>query len=231
MNILITGGSSGIGAELAKRLSTKGNMIYITGRSASKLATINSIVEKKGSTCFYDVGEVGNTVDVKRIVADAFTKMEYIDVLILNAGTGSFKLVEEMSDDDFDKQFNTNVRGVFLFLREIIPHMRERKSGQIIVTGSNLGFTGTARGSIYSATKFAIQGMVSSIRQELMGSGVKLGTINPGSVDTEWFSNHDRDIPNPRRLDVGEVVDAFMLMINQGERSNINHILLNPLNS
>lgn len=136
-----------------------------------------------------------------------------------------------MSDEDFDSQFNTNVRGVWLFIREILPSMKQNDKGQIIVTSSNLGFAVSARASIYAATKHAVQAMVGSIRRELQGTQVKIATINPGSVDTPWFSNYDSDKANPRRLNVEEVVDAFILVINQGKRSNIDHILLQPTNN
>lgn len=231
MRILITGGSSGIGEALAMRLADGTNNIFITGRSEEKLKAVCERIGENGSSYHYKSGDVSNKDDVQAIVKDAVQKMGGIDVLVANAGTGAFKLVEEISDEEFDSQFDTNVKGVWLFIREVLPHMKEQGSGQITVTSSNLGFETTARGSIYCATKFALQGMVGSIRKELEGTGVKIGTINPGGVDTPWFGDYDESEEKRNRLGVEEVVDAFMLMIKQGVRSNIGHILLQPANS
>jgi NADP-dependent 3-hydroxy acid dehydrogenase YdfG len=107
--------------------------------------------------------------------------------------------------------------------------MRANDAGQIIVTSSNLGFSVTGRGSVYCATKFAVQAIIGCLREELKGTKIKAATVNPGGIDTPWFSDYGKG-PIMKRLDVEEVVDAFMLIINQGDRSNIDHILLNPTN-
>jgi NADP-dependent 3-hydroxy acid dehydrogenase YdfG len=225
--VLITGGSSGIGEALAVRLAREGSAIYLTGRSEERLEFVRKKAEDLGAKCFSQAGEVSNSAIAKSIVADANSKMGGINVLIANAGVGAFKIWEEMTDKDFDSQFNTNVRGVFVYIREVLPIMKEKNLGQIIVTSSNLGFQVTARGSIYCGTKYAVQGMLGSLREELKGTRVKTATINPGSVDTPWFSDYS-DQAKKHRLDVEEVVDAMMLIINQGERSNIEHLLLKP---
>ncbi|MCY3411236.1 MAG: SDR family oxidoreductase [Candidatus Heimdallarchaeota archaeon] len=234
MNILITGASSGIGAALAKRLVTistlldDGHNIYLTGRSEKKLQALADDLRAHGSLVYFQKGEVGNTEDAKRICNDVLEKMKHVDILILNAGTGEFGNIEDMTDEQYDKMFDTNVKGVFLYIRGILPSMLERNAGQIIVTSSNLGLNTAARGAVYSASKHAVQGMIGSLRKQLKGTFVKAATINPGSVDTEWFKDHDQKKPKPHRIDVDEVVDAFMLIINQGARSNIEHILLQP---
>ncbi|MDH5403723.1 MAG: SDR family oxidoreductase [Candidatus Heimdallarchaeota archaeon] len=226
IKILITGGSSGIGEALAKRLATANNQIYITGRSESKLQKISNEINEQNAECFYMAGDVASAADVHSIFADAISKMGGLDVLIANAGTGRFGLIEEMSEEDFDVQFNTNVKGVFLFIKEAIKLMKEKNAGQIIVTSSNLGLRVRSQCALYCATKFAIQGMVGSIREELEDTKVKVAIINPGAVDTPWFANSPKD--KATMLDVEEVVDALMLIINQGPRSNIDHIHLVP---
>ncbi len=225
--VLITGGSSGIGEALALRLAGKENSIYLTGRSIERLKSVKKMVQLKGGPCYIKTGDVGNAADMKTITQDAIEKMGAITILVANAGIGAFKPLEEMTDNDFDNQFNTNVRGVFLCVREVLPHLKENNGGQIIVTSSNLGFSVTARGSIYCATKHAVQAMVGCLREELKDTLIKAATINPGSVDTPWFADYSEK-PKANRIGVEDVIDAFMLIIEQGQRSNIDHILIHP---
>lgn len=188
---------------------------------------IQKYVISQGVSCFFKTGDIASTELANEIVQDALYEMSTINLLVANAGMGRFKNIEDITDDDFDLSFSTNVRGVFVYLRPIIRHMKQNNHGQVIVTSSSLGFNTTARGSIYCATKYALQGMVGSIRKELVKSQVKIATINPGGIDTPWFVDYGDD-PITHRLDVQEVVDSIMLIINQGERSDIDHILLKP---
>ncbi len=118
------------------------------------------------------------------------------------------------------------MRGVFLWLRKVLPEMKQRNSGQIIVTSSNLGLKTSARASIYSATKHAVQAMVWSLRDELKGTYVKAATINPGSVDTPWFDG--KDVDRSTMLSARDVAKAVRLIIDQSESSNIDHIHIMP---
>lgn len=228
--VLITGGSSGVGEFLALRLAQNvNNQIYITGRNIDRLNRVAIEVNKTGARGFFHEADVASSTDANEIVLDAINKMGGLDVLVANSGVGRFKNIEDLTDEDIDIQFQTNVYGVFNYLRPVLKHMKSKDNGQIIVTSSNLGFNVTAKGSVYCATKFAVQAIVGSLREELKGTGIKAATVNPGAIDTPWFPDHGKE-PIMKRLDVEEVVDAFMMIINQGERSNINHILLNPVN-
>jgi len=107
-------------------------------------------------------------------------KLGTVDVMFANAGVGHFGNLENMTIEQYDVQFNTNVRGVFLWLRKVLPIMKKQNSGQIIATSSNLGLETSPGASIYSATKHAVQAMVWCLRQELKGTRIKAATINPG---------------------------------------------------
>ena len=152
--------------------------------------------------------------------------LPFTDVAVLNAGVGRFGNCEDLSVEDYDLTFNVNVRGVFLWLRKLLPGMKERKSGQLIVTSSNLGVKTAGRCSLYSASKYAVQSMVGCLRAELVGSGVKAATLNPGSVDTPWFDG--RDVDRSKMLSSGDVAKAARLIIDQSPSSDIDMVLLNP---
>lgn len=228
-SVLITGGSSGIGEYLARRLANSGHRVYLTGRSEDKLKSIQNEIDAKGGECYYQVADVRDYKIAQYVVKDAIEKMDGLDVFVANSGVGRFGDIETMTEEDYDAQFDTNVKGVFNYLGGIVEYMKSKGQGQIIVTSSDLGLKTSKRASIYAASKHAVQAMIGSLRKELVGSGVKVATVNPGSVDTPWYKNSNME--KNKMLDVEEVVDAFMLIINQGPRSDIDHIHLVPANS
>ncbi len=228
-NILITGGSSGIGRELAHSLIKSGGYkVIITGRDEEKL---NKVVEdmnttRKGCT-FCLKGDVSVEADVERMFDAAMGIFDgKMDGVFLNAGVGRFGPIEELSVDDFDLTFNTNVRGVWMWMRKVVPVMRAQNSGQIIATSSNLGVKTAGRCTLYSASKFAVQSMIMCLREELKGTGVKAATLNPGSVDTPWFDG--KDVDRSKMLSANDCAKAAQFIFEQSETSDIDMILLNP---
>ena len=104
--------------------------------------------------------------------------------------------------------------------------MRERNTGQVLVTSSNVGFNVGARTAAYAGTKHAVQAMIGALRLELAGTQIKAATLNPGAVDTPWFDG--KDVNRQTMLSAEDVAKAARLIIDQTETSNIDHILLMP---
>ena len=224
--IVITGASSGIGRQIALEMAADGHQFFLLGRSKKRLEAVQREVVSLGGKAHFGVGDVSEETAVNQLYSEIQKKVGSVDVLVANAGVGYFGNLEDMSVEQFDEQFNTNVRGVFLWLRKVLPEMRKRNGGQIIVTSSNLGLKTAARASIYAATKHAVQAMVWSLRDELKGTLVKAATINPGSVDTPWFDG--KDVDRSTMLSAKDVAKAARLIIDQNETSNIDHVLLMP---
>jgi NADP-dependent 3-hydroxy acid dehydrogenase YdfG len=226
LGILITGASSGLGEAVALEMAKDGHRFYLTARRRKKLEQVAQEVESIGGKAHFGDGDVGDESDVDRLFEDAVKCLGSIDVIFANAGVGFFGNFEDMSVEQYDAQFNTNVRGVFLWLRKVLPGMREQNSGQIIVTSSNLGLETSPRAGIYSATKHAVQAMVWCLREELKGTGVKAATINPGSISTTWYDGKKAD--RSKMLTANDVARTVRYIIEQSETSNIDHILLRP---
>ncbi|MFW9768522.1 MAG: SDR family oxidoreductase [Candidatus Thorarchaeota archaeon] len=224
--ILITGASSGIGEAIALEMASGGHTFYLTGRNEERLKAVCAKVNTLGGKVFTGVGDVSDEEIVDMQFAEAEAMMGGVDVLIANAGVGYYGNLEDMTVSQFDEQFNTNVRGVFLWMRKVLPGMKKRNKGQIIVTSSNLGLKTSARSSIYSGTKHAVQAMVWCLRDELKGTMVKAATLNPGSVSTPWFEG--RDVNRDKMLTAEDVARAAKFIIDQDETSNIDHVLLLP---
>jgi len=224
--IIITGASSGIGRAIALEMAKDGHEFFLVGRDKVRLNQVKVDVEKLGGSAHIGQGDVGNPDDVDRLFKFVEDNMISVDVLVANAGVGHFGNLEELTVEQYNEQFNTNVRGVFLWLRKVLPFLRKQNSGQIIVMSSNLGLHTSARASIYAATKHAVQAMVWSLREELRGTNIKAATINPGSVSTPWFDG--RDVDRSKMLTAEDIARAARLIIDQSETSNIDHILLLP---
>ncbi len=225
LRVIITGGSSGIGKAVALEMAKSGHRFYLTGRNEERLQQICSKLNSLGCDAHYGVGDVGSETDVENHFQDVKKKLGGIDVLFANAGVGYFGNLEDLTIEQYDAQFNTNVRGVFLWINKVLPLLKKQNSGHVIVTSSNLGMKTGARCSLYAGTKHAVQAMVWCLRDELKGTGVKAATINPGSVDTPWF---DEDVDRTKMLAVEDISKAVRFIIDQDETSNIDHILLLP---
>jgi len=226
LTILITGGSSGIGKAIALEMAKEGHNFYLTGRNEEKLQQAANQIDELDCEVYFSAGDVANETDVERIYQDAEDRLGEIDVLVASAGVGFFGNLEDLTIDQYDSQMDVNVRGVFLWLKKVLPKMKERRKGQVIVISSNLGLKTASRCSIYAATKHAVQAMVSCLREELKGTMVKAATINPGSVDTPWFDG--KEVDRTKMLSAEDVAKAARIIIDQSESSNIDHILLLP---
>ena len=226
LRIVITGGSSGIGEAVALEMAKSGHSFYLTGRNEERLQAVCDTLTSLGCTAYYGVGDVGDETSVNQMMEEVKNKLGGVDIVFANAGVGHFGNLEDLTTEQYDEQFNTNVRGVFLWLNKTLPLLKTQNSGQIIVTSSNLGLKTRARCSLYAATKHAVQAMVWSLREELTGTGVKAATINPGSVDTPWFDGKGLD--RSKMLSAEDIAKAVRFIIDQDETSDIDHILLVP---
>lgn len=227
LRVLVTGASSGLGKAVAVQLAREGHSLFLTGRDQKRLGEASGNC-KGAKGVFQGLGDVAAEADVARLYSEAVEKLGGIDVAVLNAGVGRHGNIEDISVEDFDLQFNTNVRGVFLWLKQILPHMKERKSGQIIVTSSVVGEKATPGTGIYSATKHAVQGMMESLRGELRGTGVKAATVLPGAIATEWWAGpagQGRPLPK-NALTPDDVAAAVLLIVNQSPTADIDRLII-----
>jgi NAD(P)-dependent dehydrogenase (short-subunit alcohol dehydrogenase family) len=177
---LVTGGSSGIGAETAKRLRQADFEVYAVARRVEKM----SHLEKDGIHVFgMDVTDDQSMVTgVQRIIDE----QGRIDVLVNNAGYGSYGAVEDVPIEEARRQFEVNVFGLARLTQLVTPHMRAQQSGRIINISSVGGKFYEPLGAWYHATKFAVEGFSDSLRVELAPFGVDVVLIEPGPIRTEW---------------------------------------------
>ena len=220
-NIIITGGSLGIGKETAKSLVEKGANVLITGRSEARLQTAK--LYTNAEILEFDISDFDNISKNAKKCIDIFDGR--VDVLINNAGVGVRRSVEELNIDDFLKVFNVNVFGLSLFTKEIIPIIKAQKSGTIINIGSTASLKGYKNGSIYSSSKFAVRCLSQCWQAELRPFNIRVCQVNPSEVTTA-FGNSERvereEIHN--KLTVREISHAIVSAIEMDNRGFINEL-------
>jgi NAD(P)-dependent dehydrogenase (short-subunit alcohol dehydrogenase family) len=181
----ITGASRGLGTEIAKAALKSGHNVVATARNSARLAQAIGPAGDRLLTVDLDV------TDAKQAVAavDAAVKrFGSIDVLVNNAGYGHLGFFEEASEGDIRTQFETNVFGVFHVTQAVLPVMRAAKSGRIFNLSSIGGLRGVEFGSLYCATKFAVEGMSESLAQEVAPFGIFVTIIEPGPFRTDFLT-------------------------------------------
>ena len=192
-NIILTGGSLGIGKETAKALVDKGANVLITGRSEERLITASKYT---GSQYIeFDIGEIDTINENAKKCIELLDNR--VDVLINNAGTGVRRSVEELNINDFLSVFNVNVFRLSLFNKEIVHLIKDQNGGTIINIGSTASLKGYKNGSIYSSSKFAVRCLTQCWQAELRPHNIRVSQINPSEVTTAFA--------NPERIERAEV--------------------------
>lgn len=178
--VLVTGGSSGIGASICKYLSSKGYVVYGTSRNAK---------EDQHNGYYLTKLDVENSTSVKECIQRIINIEGKIDVLINNAGVGIMGAVEDSSENEILKAFNINVFGLVRTTQEVLPFMRNQKNGLIINIASIAGHMGLPYRGFYSATKSAVHRITEAMRLEVSSFGIKACIVDPGDFKTNIGDN------------------------------------------
>ncbi len=178
---VITGGNSGIGLSAAKNYVDEGAKVVIFGRNQQ---TVDQAVETLGEDALGVVGDVTRTEDLQRLAEITRQRFGGVDVLFANAGVGIFAPIEQISEADFDAQYNINVKGVFFAVQALLPIMNDGAS--VILTGSAVHEKGVATGSLYFSSKAAVRSLARALAAELAPRGIRVNTLSPGIVRTHF---------------------------------------------
>lgn len=183
--VLITGGAKGIGAAAARLFAAGGYSVIINYLTSDKKA--KALAAEIGCTAIR--ADVSNPDDVRRMFATA----DKVDVLINNAGICGFYMLDAMTDDEWQKQLDTNLSSVFYCSRAALPHMIHNKRGAIINVSSVWGIAGSACEVAYSAAKAGVIGFTKALAKEVGPSGIRVNCVAPGVIDTEMNAALDSE--------------------------------------
>lgn len=181
---VITGGNSGIGLSTAQKFINEGARVVITGRNQK---TLDQAVAALGDNAVGLRADVSRLDDIEALKVFVERKYGRIDVLFANAGLGVFAPIETITEADYDKQFDINVKGVFFTIQKLLPLLN--KGASVIITASAVHEKGVATGSLYFATKAAVRSLARTLASELAPNGIRVNTLSPGVVRTQFGSN------------------------------------------
>ena len=217
---LITGASRGIGAAIAEKFAKEGyNLILVAHKSLDLLKDLShKLNEKYGISCTYHIGDMGDSAFVKSI----FTSIEELDVLVNNAGISHIGLLQDMTDEEWQRIMATNLDSVFFSCRAAIPLMLKKHSGHIINISSAWGLVGAGTEVAYSASKGGLNSFTKALGKELAPSSISVNAIACGVIDTEmnaFLSDEEKEalideIPFGRMGTPEEVAETALLLAN-----------------
>jgi NAD(P)-dependent dehydrogenase (short-subunit alcohol dehydrogenase family) len=182
--VVVTGATAGIGRATAGRLAAAGATVVGCARDADRL---REVAERQPG---WDLRrcDVADPDDRAALVEGVLADHGRIDVLVNNAGLGWEGLVEDMGPDDVERLYATNTVAVVDLTRRVLPGMLARRDGDIVMTSSGLAFVALPPLTVYSSTKYAVDGFVEGLRREVWTRGVRVHSVNPGPVRTEWLA-------------------------------------------
>jgi len=179
----ITGVSTGFGKHLAELALAQGDKVAATFRQQ---AQADEFTQKAGANGIGLVADVADEAAVKKAVADAIAKLGHLDVVVNNAGYGSMGPIEEVPEEEVQRQFDINVFGPLRVLRAVLPHLRERRSGHVLNITSIGGLRTFPGVGIYNASKFALEAIGESLEQQVKPLGIKVTNVEPSGFRTDW---------------------------------------------
>jgi len=182
---IVTGGATGIGHAIASRLGGEGARVLIVDLDRDEAERAAGELAREGIDVRIQLGDVADPGVAAAGVAQALEAWGCIDVLVNNAGIGgNVAPIWELPVEEMDRVYRTNLRGVFVFCHEVIPHMMERDYGRIVNIASIAGKEGNPRMVPYSATKAAVIGLTKSVGKELAGTGIRVNCVTPAVIQT-----------------------------------------------
>ena len=232
--ILITGGSTGLGAETARLLAQRGAKVAVAARRKTKLDEVVAGIEAKGGTARAYALDVTDKVQVEAVVAAVVADFGKLDVLINNAGLMPIRPMAEVNTDEWDAMIDVNLKGTLYGIAAALPRFIAQDSGHIINLSSVAGVKVFAPGgTVYSGTKFAVRAISEGLRQEV-GEHIRVTSIEPGAVDSDLkYSTSGTAAATVldfyrNAIPAASVARAIAFAIEQPTDVDINEIVLRP---
>ena len=217
---LITGASTGIGAATARHAAEAGYRVALAARSAEKLEQLAAEISANGDAIAVPT-DVTDFAAQEQLVESTLSAFGRLDVAFANAGFGAKRGFLEETPEHWREMVLTNVLGAAYTIRATLPALKEH-SGHLLLTSSVAGRR-VLPGSLYSATKFAVNGMAEAARQDFNGTGVRTTLISPGMVETPGFSHSIEDT-----LTADDIARAILFAVSQPPHMDVSEILVRP---
>jgi NAD(P)-dependent dehydrogenase (short-subunit alcohol dehydrogenase family) len=220
-NVLITGASSGVGAELARRLAVRGDSLYLSGRSEDKLKNL-------GLNASIFAGDLTSPGAAEKLVVSAISKLGSLDVVIHCAGIGLIKPAADTTDAEFTHVMNVNTRAAFLLARETCKAMAAARKGLFITIPGILGKAPMRNASAYVASKYALTGMIKCFAREYQRSGLRFCLFHLGGIDTPFWDQIQMAVQRDKMIPVSTAADLILQAIDAPPHLVLSEVVMQP---
>jgi len=219
--IVITGASKGLGKAIALRLSRLTPHLVLIARHEPLLLQVQAeIADTTGHSPCVIQCDISSESDVRRMAALVEERHSRVDVLVNNAGFGTYRASENLSNQEMRRHFEVNFFGAYYCIKALLPLLRRSDAGYILNVGSLFSRVSLAENSVYAATKFALAGFTEGLSRELKPCGVGVGLFMPGPMDTAFQNGRDEGaIKSPVMLDTQRVAGVIETMIRKRKKS------------
>lgn len=225
---IVTGGTKGIGRAIAEALLRAGADVCISARNGEEVErAVKELNNAEGGQAAGAVCDVRSDEEVQALIDHAIDEFGGVDILINNAGIGSFKSVEETTPDEFRAVLETNLCGVFYGCHAAIPAMKKRGGGYIINISSLAGTNAHPQMAAYNASKFGLNGFSEALMQEVRQDNIKVSYIMPGSVNTHFGGDQPSDEKN-WQLQPEDIARVVLDLLHHDERSLPSRVEIRP---
>ncbi|MCB0593403.1 MAG: SDR family oxidoreductase [Lewinellaceae bacterium] len=227
-NVLIVGATGGIGSEAARLIKNGQANVFLTGRNKEKLAQVakkNDIPEKQTFTL-----DITNAQAVENLATTIHQQIGQLDILINAAGIGYLNPLEETDPENFARLLDVNLKGAFHLMRYFLPPMKAAKKGLVINIPGVLGKAPMAGAAAYAASKYGLNGMVKSIREELKRTEVRITNLYLGGVDSEFWDNIDMRVNRDKFINAKDAGRAIWFLCQQPASGVVSEMVIQPFN-
>lgn len=223
---IVTGASSGLGSAIAKALILKGATVYGIARNSIAL---NAIRETVGDAFIPVPLDISDETNVSNWISETFSSNHLPDILINNAGVGSFGKIDETPTNEWLNMININLNGLYFITSKVVPFLKKNENTTHIVNiGSILGSMGREEGSAYCATKYGVTGFSDALFKELRFFNIKVTCLNPGSIETDFFKTSGID-KHSNMLHPSDIADTLVHVLETPDNMLINELTIRPL--
>ena len=223
---IVTGGTRGIGYAIAERLLEEGAQVAICGTRQDTLDNAVSRLSATG-TIFGAVADVSKLDQVKSFISAVLQRFGGADVLVNNAGAGTFRPVAELSPEEWDRMISLNLSGIYYCCHEILPILRSRGGGDIINISSLAAKNPFAGGAGYNASKFGLNGFTEAMMLDHRAEGVRVSSIMPGSVATEFVGGSSQAGAD-WKIAPEDIAEVVVTLLRMPARTTISRVEIRP---
>lgn len=239
MNVLesqvavVTGAARGAGKAIARRLASLGAHVLLVARSADQLSRVREEIAGAGGAASVFPCDLMNATAVAELGKSVAEKYQRCDILVNNAAIGmDGKYLHEVTPDEWDLIFNTNLRGPYLMIRSLAPLMIAARSGHIINISSLAGRNPLPKGAAYSASKWGLNGLTYSVAEELRQYNIRVSVVAPGSINTDFDDHSGKGAASgkdpKKKLQPDDIAAVIAMFVTQLPQCFISEVLVRP---